>query len=316
VVAQCVEDAYEPDDACSPAATILEATSTQTHGFCDDAEDWLQFNACAGRPYSLSTVDLELMADTGIELFGPGCDTSLALADDGIPGAGARLDWIASLDGTYHVRVFQSDGSSGLDRAYEVALEGDTSPCATWARELQGAEIDTFRSVVPLEHGGFVLGGTTASGGAGGEDLLLAEYDAHGNLVRQWTVGGPLGENGQRLRGTPDGGFLMAGWTYDPGAPIPEDTRDGLAIKFDGDWNVEWARSLGGSERDEMHGLAVLEDGTSILVGLTESAGNPAGARAWAEVIRIAPTSTRSAKRPTVGSSRARARVGGSPGPA
>lgn len=113
----CTTDALEPDDGCIAAATVIRGGESQNHDFCDDAADWLRFNACAGRSYTVATSGLGASADTVLELFDPSCATLLASDDEGGGGHSSRLIWSPSTDGVYHVRVRQADGTIGTRRS-------------------------------------------------------------------------------------------------------------------------------------------------------------------------------------------------------
>src|SRR5262245_23764575 len=108
----CSKDVHEPDDAC-PVARILLPGAPQPHDFCDDAEDWVTFNACAGRVYTIATSALGPGADTVLELLDAGCGSVLATDDNGGGGLASHIDWTATGDGVLHARVRQANGSSG-----------------------------------------------------------------------------------------------------------------------------------------------------------------------------------------------------------
>ena len=139
--AQCTADAYEEDDACIPSKTVISGGDTQSHNFCDDAEDFLSFNACAGRSYTIETSSLGLNTDTVLELYGTD-RSSLLTSDDngGTELLASKIDgWVAPAGGTYHVKTLQFGGTFGDDREYDITLTGDTSFCSAWARTYGGA---------------------------------------------------------------------------------------------------------------------------------------------------------------------------------
>ena len=71
--------------------------------------------------------------------------------------------------------------------------------------------MDRAVSVRPEEGGGFAVLGSTATAGAGSEDLWLMHLDAHGKLVRDTTIGGPGFDNGGALAQTAGGALLLGG---------------------------------------------------------------------------------------------------------
>ncbi|HJQ97423.1 MAG TPA: hypothetical protein VJ826_03860, partial [Candidatus Polarisedimenticolaceae bacterium] len=84
--ASCVTDAGEPDDQCVAAAAVVLGGSSQPRNFCDDATDWVTFNGCPGRGYTVETSGLGVAADTVLELYDRDCSTLLATDDDGAGG--------------------------------------------------------------------------------------------------------------------------------------------------------------------------------------------------------------------------------------
>jgi hypothetical protein len=123
-VAQCTADTYEEDDTC-PSKTVICGSQIQSRNFCDDAGDFLSFNACAERSYTIETSNLGPAADTVLELYDTDCST-LLLSDDngGNGGAGpaSLITWTAPVGGTgtYHIKVRQVDGTFGDDRNYGI----------------------------------------------------------------------------------------------------------------------------------------------------------------------------------------------------
>ena len=100
----CSQDPYEPDDAC-PSATAIVGGQTQGHDFCDDPGDWVEFDTCPGRNYTIETANLGPAADTILELFAPDCTTVLAADDNGGGGFASRIDWTATGPGTHRARA-------------------------------------------------------------------------------------------------------------------------------------------------------------------------------------------------------------------
>ncbi|UCF66871.1 MAG: pre-peptidase C-terminal domain-containing protein, partial [Acidobacteriota bacterium] len=210
--AQCVADAYEPDDACIASPTVLRGSDRQAHDFCDDAEDWARFEACAGREYIIETDALGSAADTVLELFDRDCLTLLASDDDGGVGNASRLSWTAPSDGVYHVRVRQADGSLGEDRVYELLLDGDTTGCSAWAFSYV-AMIDSYDQALfarQLHDGGMVF-----AGDGGAFDAFVARTDPDGELRSTTQLSSPGEEGASDVLEAPDGGLIVAGYRDD-----------------------------------------------------------------------------------------------------
>ncbi len=98
-LAQCTPDAYEDDDACIPSKTVIYGGDTQSHNFCTDVTDWISFNACSGRSYTIDAVPVGPLADVALELYDTDCASLLDSNYGGAPGAPASIMWTAPADG-------------------------------------------------------------------------------------------------------------------------------------------------------------------------------------------------------------------------
>lgn len=82
--------------------------------------------------------------------------------------------------------------------------------------------------------------------------------------------GSSLGVSGaQVVRLTPDGAFLVAGWTRSFGAGL----NDFWVLKLDGSGDTLWQRTYGGGGDEAVENIEVTPDGGAIMVGLTTSFG-------------------------------------------
>ena len=104
-----VGDEYEDDDACVQARPILFGVP-QAHTFDPAAdEDWVRFDMEAGRIYVIQTGDLVGGADTIIQLYAPDCVVMLAENDDYGGELWSRIEWTATVAGSYAVRIINYD---------------------------------------------------------------------------------------------------------------------------------------------------------------------------------------------------------------
>jgi hypothetical protein len=101
--------------------------------------------------------------------------------------------------------------------------------------------------------GGYVVGGTSEDT-TGFDEVYLMRFDADGDTLWAKAFGDPNGALfwiGQQVKHTPDGGFVVSGFTEQGG-------WDGFALKTDSAGNEMWRRTYGWSA---MHsdGLASVE---------------------------------------------------------
>ncbi|MES2770994.1 MAG: putative Ig domain-containing protein, partial [Pseudomonadota bacterium] len=184
---------------------------------------------------------------------------------------GALSDYAASitatLDGGFVVAGYTESAGAGFADALIAKL--DASGNKVWIKTLGGTLNDYAASITALSDGGFVITGFTKSAGAGSDDLLIAKLDANGNKVWAKTLGGASSDIGTSIVATPDGGFVVAGYTESAGAG----SEDFLIVKLDANGNKVWVKTLGGASDDFAQSITALSDGSFVVVGFTASAG-------------------------------------------
>lgn len=103
-----------------------------------------------------------------------------------------------------------------------------------WTTRFVGPQDDQFFSVRQTEDSGYALFGWTKSFGPGGADFFLMKTNSMGDSLWSRTYGGPGDDYGQGMDMTPDGGFIMTGYS-----------DSSIAIKADSLGNIEWQKTLG-----------------------------------------------------------------------
>ncbi|MBN2535876.1 MAG: hypothetical protein JXB88_23550 [Spirochaetales bacterium] len=89
-------------------------------------------------------------------------------------------------------------------------------------------------------------------------------------IVFENRIGGPDIDSSNDLLVTTDGGFLIAGYTYSKG----EGKGDAYLIKCNAAGEIEWDKTYGGPENDQVYTLAKTKDGGYVAAGKTESYGS------------------------------------------
>jgi hypothetical protein len=87
--------------------------------------------------------------------------------------------------------------------------------------------------------------------------------------VWQKTYGGSNYDWAYSIQQTTDGGYIVAGYTKSFGAG----EEDVYVIKLDGNGNIVWEKTYGGSINDEAHSIQQTSDGGYIVAGWTTSFG-------------------------------------------
>jgi uncharacterized delta-60 repeat protein len=209
-------------------------------------------------------------------------------------GAGGRDIFLLKYDSTGELDWARTAGGEDFDRALSVEqtsdggyiLAGDTQSYGAggrdifllkydsngeldWARTAGGTSYDSAQSVAQTTDGGYIVGGTTSSFGAGGYDVFLLKYDSGGGLTWAKTAGGAETDSAYSVKQTSDFGYIVAGFTSSYGAG----NNEAFLLKYDSSGTLTWARTAGGSDADYAHSVLQKKDGGYIVVGYTKSYG-------------------------------------------
>jgi len=148
-------------------------------------------------------------------------------------------------------------------------VKTDSAGNKIWDKTFGGSHWDEGYSVQQTSDGGYILTGYTSSYGAGDYDIWLIKTDAHGDKAWDRTFGGLACDISYSVRQTPDGGYIIAGWTDSYGAGWD----DVWLIKTDTSGNKLWDRTFGGADWDQGHSAQRASDGGYVIAGLTMSYG-------------------------------------------
>jgi hypothetical protein len=148
-------------------------------------------------------------------------------------------------------------------------VKTDASGNLQWNRTYGGAGEDKAYSVQKTSDSGYIVAGSTASYGSGLDDSWLVKTDANG--VMQWsrTYGGVNNDYSFCVRQADDGGYVLAGYTDSFGAG----SSDFWLVKTDGDGNMQWNKTYGGTGEDRAFSADQTVEGGYVIVGETDSYG-------------------------------------------
>ncbi|GBC85869.1 hypothetical protein HRbin11_02328 [bacterium HR11] len=148
----------------------------------------------------------------------------------------------------------------------------------TWAQTYGGGRLEVAYSVRTAADGGLVVAGSTDSFGAGGTDAWVLRLDADGRVLWQKALGGDGTDVAYAVRPTPDGGFVVAGYTS-------SFTAGGEAgawvFRLNAAGGLVWQKVYGPGVA---YGLDRTSDGGFVVAGATTAFG-AAGLDAW--VLRL-----------------------------
>lgn len=135
----------------------------------------------------------------------------------------------------------------------------NSSGAIIWDKVYGGTNAEYITSVISLAGGAFLLAGSTQSdisgdvsqASQGGLDYWMIKIDNAGNKIWDKRFGGSLGEKCAHTSQTPDGGFIMCGFTTSPqGGDVsepPKGTQDYWVVKTDSNGIKLWDKRYGGN---------------------------------------------------------------------
>ncbi|HIC88401.1 MAG TPA: hypothetical protein EYP04_03235 [Anaerolineae bacterium] len=123
----CQPDGLEPDNGHGQARSIQVDGAAQTHNICPAGdEDWVKFDAQAGRQYTAETFNLGSAADPRMCLYDQDGTTQLLCDDDGTGSPAARFTWQAPASGSYYIQVTHHDASAaGPETRYDLKMSSN-----------------------------------------------------------------------------------------------------------------------------------------------------------------------------------------------
>src|SRR5215831_15795227 len=147
-----------------------------------------------------------------------------------------------------------------------------------------GSSYDFLTSMYLTTDGGIIAGGRSASDisgdktqkSRGGYDYWIIKLDSSHNIQWNKTIGGDDFDGLSSLQQTSDGGYMLGGssWSNISGEKSENNRGYGLdywIVKLNKSGKIEWDKTLGGVDWDELHSLQQTADGGYILGGSSTS---------------------------------------------
>jgi len=159
--------------------------------------------------------------------------------------------------------------SYGAGMADIYLIKTDARGDTEWTRTYGGAEDEYGHAVRQTADGGYIIGGSTLSFGAGLADFYLVRTDANGDTLWTRTYGGDTSDLGHSVELTEDGGFIMAGQTSSFGAG----SWDAWLVKTDSLGNALWTQAVGDTGDDRCFSVRKTADHGYVVAGSTGSTG-------------------------------------------
>lgn len=190
--------------------------------------------------------------------------TGYAMSDDGDASVnnGFHDNWVLKVDALGNLEWEKSFGFSGHDHSYDIVEAQDGGLFFTGFLDITSARADgnTEKSNTLTRHGVGEFWGT--------------KIDATGGLQWRGYFGGTNNDRSHAVVEAEDGGFVMTGFSESNDFDISstQGSYDFWMVKVDGNGNLLWERSFGGSGIDIAYDIAKTVDGGYIITGNTFSA--------------------------------------------
>jgi len=198
------------------------------------------------------------------------------------PGSAPGLAWLKRIGGRGNQSPLDSpqaliqDGSGGYtlistsdDRAWIVNTDGEGR--TRWQKKYSGplGRSPTVGAAIAkrLDGRGYVFSATQNN------DILAVGIDNRGRVQWERRLGGSAPDQATSLVASRDGGFIVGGNSYSNDGDVTDHIcgYDYWVAKIDGQGELLWSRSVGGSSNDFLIQLVEAPNGDVALIGRTES---------------------------------------------
>lgn len=162
-------------------------------------------------------------------------------------------------------------------------IKTDVDGNIQWQNTIGGTDYDQLATIQQTPDGGYIVGGTSDSNISGDKtedsnglsDFWVMKLDNAGTIQWQKVIGGVGGDQLASVQQTTDGGYLLGGFSdSDISGDKTEDSYgllDYWIVKIDNIGTIQWQKTIGGGNYDNLQSLQQTADGGYILGGYSES---------------------------------------------
>ena len=148
-----------------------------------------------------------------------------------------------------------------------------------WEKSFGGSEIDEAHAISKSADGNYLIAGDTRSSDLnisqnnGAADLWVIKITPEGTLLWEKSLGGSNFDVGRSISKTQDNGFIISGSSRSTNASFSSNKgqNDAWVIKLNSGGDLEWQKTIGGSEVDFFYDAVELNDQTVVAVGDSNS---------------------------------------------
>ncbi len=164
-----------------------------------------------------------------------------------------------------------------------VYIVNAQDPNILWQRTIGGSDEDIMIPGVATNDNGFILGGYSKSNisgektenSRGGFDYWIVKVDEFGLIEWDKTFGGDEDDILNSIIQTSDNGYLLGGYSESGiSGEKTENSRgsfDYWILKLDNDGNIEWQKTIGGNNIENLSSVIQTADGGFLIGGYSDS---------------------------------------------
>jgi hypothetical protein len=210
-------------------------------------------------------------------------------SNDNLGGVVQTADGGYLLGGTSNSNAVGDKTTPPLRRHDYWVVKLDADGRKLWDRSYGGNADEELTDVCRTPDGGYLLAGTSTSGVSGDKtqpyhgfepiplDYWVIKIDAQGNKLWDRTYGGNHDDWLTCARPTPDGGYILGGYSYSGATGTKSEPNRGgntswadyWVVKLDANGQKQWDRTFGTAVPDDLTCLLVMPDGGYLLGGYT-----------------------------------------------
>ncbi|WBV61942.1 T9SS type A sorting domain-containing protein [Chryseobacterium camelliae] len=153
------------------------------------------------------------------------------------------------------------------------------APATQWQKNYGGSLPEMLPDIALTSDGGYILAGSSSStngdvtGNHGLSDFWIVRTNSTGDILWQKSLGGSAGDAATSVRQTSDGGYIVAGTSSSNNGNVTGNHggTDVWVVKLDSSGNLQWQKSLGGSNHEAAQSIRQTTDGGYIIAGFATS---------------------------------------------
>lgn len=150
-----------------------------------------------------------------------------------------------------------------------------TQPSLQWQNALGGNEAEAADCIQKTSDGGYIVVGFSASnngdvsGWHGNIDFWIVKLSNNGDIQWQKMLGGTKAESAYSVQQTDDGGYIVAGYTNSNDGDVSglHGDSDFWVVKVNSFGDIEWQKTLGGTNEEVARSIQQTSDGGYIVAG-------------------------------------------------